>query len=75
MIKCAAINYRSDFTPTKAEKGILEAGGLVPFNRAVFAFPKTDGKILEANVLPFLGAGTRTGARQLGRVRAPFPAG
>ena len=42
MVKCAAINCRSGYTPTKAEKGIIEAGGSVPFNRSVFKFPKSD---------------------------------
>ena len=42
MVKCAAFNCRSGYTPTNTERALLEAGISVPFNMSVFRFPKSD---------------------------------
>ena len=41
MVKCAAENCRSGFTPTKKEKELMTKG-ITPCKKHVFAFPKEE---------------------------------
>lgn len=40
MVKCAAVNCRSGYRPTKQEKEMIERGETPPCKKHVFAFPK-----------------------------------
>ena len=42
MVKCAAVNCRSGFSPTKKEKELMKKGITPSRKKHVFAFPKEE---------------------------------